>query len=95
MSYLAEELGQNGARGVRNEVSEVKLLQGDLAESWREDNNDYATVAMRYQSRDVMRDRSSGEVIEGDPDHPTEATELWTFARNRNGDWRLSAIQGT
>jgi predicted lipid-binding transport protein (Tim44 family) len=93
MSYLAEELGQNGARGIRNEVSDVKLLQGDLSESWREDNNDYATVAMRYQSRDVMRDRISGKVTEGDPDHPTEATELWTFARNRNGDWRLSAVQ--
>ena len=95
MSYLAEELGQNGARGVRNEVSDVKLLQGDLSESWREDNTDYATVAMRYQSRDVMRDRSSGKAIEGDPDHPTETTELWTFARNRDGDWRLSAIQET
>jgi predicted lipid-binding transport protein (Tim44 family) len=93
MSYLAEELGQNAARGVRNEVSDVKLLQGDLSESWREDNRDYATVAMRYRSHDVMRDRSSGKVIEGDPDQPTETTELWTFTRNRNGDWRLSAIQ--
>ncbi len=95
MSYLAEELGQNAARGVHNEVSDVKLLQGDLSESWREDDTDYATVAMRYRSRDIMRDRSSGKVAEGDPDQPIETTELWTFTRNRNGDWRLSAIQET
>jgi predicted lipid-binding transport protein (Tim44 family) len=95
MSYLAEELGQNAARGVRNDVSDVKLLQGDLSESWREDDTDYATVAMRYRSRDIMRDRSSGKVAEGDPDQPIETTELWTFTRNRNGDWRLSAIQET
>ena len=61
MSYLAEELGQNAARGVHDEVSDVKLLQGDLSESWREDDTDYATVAMRYRSRDIMRDRSSGK----------------------------------
>jgi len=32
MSYLAEELGENATNGVKNEVKDVKLLQGDLAE---------------------------------------------------------------
>ncbi len=93
MSYLSEELSQNATSGVRNDVTEVKLLQGDLAEAWREDGSDYATVAMRYESRDVMRDRKDGLVVSGDESHPTETTELWTFVRPAGGDWKLSAIQ--
>jgi predicted lipid-binding transport protein (Tim44 family) len=93
MGYLSEELGQNATRGVRNEVSATKLLQGDLAEAWREGDADYATLAMRYESIDVTRDRASGRIVEGDPDRPTEATELWTFVRRRGAPWKLSAIQ--
>ncbi len=92
MSYLAEELGQNATSGVRNEVSDVKLLQGDVSETWREGDEQFATVALRYESRDVMRDRKTNEVVSGDKDL-TEATELWTFVRSRNSDWKLSAIQ--
>jgi predicted lipid-binding transport protein (Tim44 family) len=36
LSYYAEELSENASRGVVNELSDVKLLQGDLAEAWRE-----------------------------------------------------------
>jgi predicted lipid-binding transport protein (Tim44 family) len=94
VSYLSEELSQNATRGVRNEVSDIRLLQGDLAEAWRESDTDYATVAMRYESRDVMRDRQTGRVVEGDPGQATEATELWTFVRPRGSrEWKLSAIQ--
>ena len=92
VSYLSEELSQNAVNGKRNEVLDVKLLQGDLAESWREGEEEYATVALRYESIDVMRDRQSGEVVEGDV-HPTETTEVWTFVRPAGGVWKLSAIQ--
>jgi predicted lipid-binding transport protein (Tim44 family) len=34
-------------------------------------------------------------LVEGDPDRPTETTELWTFRRDRGGAWLLSAIQQT
>lgn len=93
VSYLSEELSQNATRGVRNEVSDVKLLSGDLAESWREGAQDYATVAMRYESRDVLRNRTTGALVEGDPDRPTDTTEVWTFVRPTGGQWKLSAIQ--
>lgn len=93
MSYLSEELSQNATSGVRNDVTGVKLLQGDLAEAWREGDTDYATVAMRYESRDVMRDRTSGAIVSGDPDKPTETAEIWTFTRRGGQDWKLSAIQ--
>jgi predicted lipid-binding transport protein (Tim44 family) len=95
MSYLAEELGENATKGVRNSVSQVKLLQGDVSEAWRENGADYATMAMRYSSIDAMVDRTTGQLVDGDNRNPSESTELWTFTRKTGGDWLLSAIQGT
>ena len=92
VSYFSEELTDNASRGVVNTVSDIKLLQGDLAEAWREGDTDYATVAMRYSSVDYTTERASGQVVEGDKT-PFERTELWTFLRSRGGDWLLSAVQ--
>jgi len=94
MSWLAEELSENATKGLKNEVSDVHLVQGDVSEAWSEDGAEYATVAMRYESIDVTRERATGRVVEGNPDQPTEAVELWTFLRKRGGDWQVSAIQG-
>lgn len=93
MSYLSEELGSNASRGLRNDVSDIRLLQGDIAESWREGNRDYATVAMRYSSIDSTVERASGRVVDGDATMATESTEVWTFTRENRGPWQLSAIQ--
>jgi len=92
LSYFSEELARNASRGVINQISDVKLLQGDLSEAWREINDDYATVAMRYSLNDKIVDRATGRVVE---EEPSEATELWTFRRAREGQWLLSAIQQT
>lgn len=92
MGYLAEELGENATKGLRNEVYDIKLLAGDVAEAWREGNTDYATVAMRYESRDVTRNRATGEIVSGD-DRVTETAEVWTFVRQNGGGWLISAIQ--
>ena len=64
-----------------------------MAEAWREGPRDYATVAMRWSAIDVMRNRQTGAVVQGDPSHPVEATELWTFTRQVGQPWLLSAIQ--
>ena len=50
LSYFSEDLATNASKGMVNRVSDVKLLQGDLAEAWREGDTDYATVAMRSRS---------------------------------------------
>jgi predicted lipid-binding transport protein (Tim44 family) len=92
LSYFAEELAANASKGVVNRISDVKLLQGDLAEAWREGDTDYATVAMRYSLTDRMVERDRARVLEGGAD---EATEVWTFMRKRGGQWLLSAIQQT
>jgi predicted lipid-binding transport protein (Tim44 family) len=94
VSYFEQDLGQNRARNVVNKVSDVKLLQGDLAESWREGETDYATVALRFALTDKTLDRNTGAIVAGS-EQPGEATEVWTFARRPGGAWELSAIQQT
>ena len=94
VSYFARDLEQNKARNVVNKVIGTRLLQGDLAEAWREGNTDYASVAMRYQLVDKTLDRTTGRLVEGG-EQPEEVTEVWTFLRERGGNWELSAIQQT
>lgn len=94
VSYFEQDLGKNRARNVVNKVTNVKLLQGDLAESWREGETDYATVALRFALTDKTLDRNTGAIVEGS-EQPGEATEVWTFARRPNSAWELSAIQQT
>jgi predicted lipid-binding transport protein (Tim44 family) len=90
LSYFAEDLAANASRGEINRVENVKLLQGDLAEAWREGTTDYATVDMRFSLDDRIIERDSGRQLSGGPD---EATEVWTFMRGSGGHWILSAIQ--
>ena len=92
LSYYSDELAHNASNGDVNQISDVKLLQGDLSEAWREGNDEYATVAMRYSLNDRIVARDDGKLIE---QLPSEATELWTFRRARGGQWLLSAIQQT
>jgi len=94
VAYFARDLEQNRARNVINKVSDTKLLQGDLAEAWREGDTDYASVAMRFSLIDRTLDRASGRLVEGS-EQPTEITEVWTFMRPRGRDWELSALQQT
>ena len=92
VSYFTKDLEENKARNDVNKVTDVKLLQGDLAEAWHEGETDYASVAMRFSLVDKTLERATGRLVAGS-EKPTEATEVWTFARRRGGDWELSAIQ--
>jgi len=94
VSYFTRDLDANKARNVVNKVFGTKLLQGDLAEAWREGETDFASVAMRYSLVDKTLDRTTGRLVEGS-DQPMEVTEVWTFLRPRGSNWELSAIQQT
>ncbi|MEI9401837.1 TIM44-like domain-containing protein [Mesorhizobium sp. Cs1330R2N1] len=93
VSYLSEELADNATRGLKNEVSNLRFLNGEVAEAWREGTRDYATVALHWSAVDVMRNRQTSAIADGDPVNPVETTELWTFTREAGGEWLLSAIQ--
>jgi predicted lipid-binding transport protein (Tim44 family) len=92
VSYFADQLSEQVSRGVRNSVTDVNLVSGDLAQAWSERGRDYATVAMRFSMIDVTRD-AAGRVVDGSPDEHVTATEIWTFVRSGGGHWILSAIQ--
>jgi predicted lipid-binding transport protein (Tim44 family) len=94
-SYFDDELEENRRKGVVNRVSDVKLLQGDLSEAWREGVDEYATVAMRFALKDEMVDRATGKPAPGSPGE-TQTSEAWTFRRPAGAgarEWKLSAIQ--
>jgi len=98
LGYFSEELTRNASQGVRNLVSDVELLKGELTESWEEGDLQYATAYLRWRAIDyTMRlGRASGDpdgLVGGDPRRPVEAEEMWTFVRRRGGQWLLSAIQ--
>jgi predicted lipid-binding transport protein (Tim44 family) len=98
LSYFSDELTRNTSRGVRNLVSDVRLVNGELSESWEEGDLQYATASLRWRAIDyVVRLASSpgarDDVVGGDPGVPVEAEEVWTFVRRRGGDWLLAAIQ--
>jgi predicted lipid-binding transport protein (Tim44 family) len=92
--YFSEQIDDSVNRGLANKISGLQLLQGDLAEAWREDDAEYATVAMKYSIVDATVERTTGRVVEGSTT-PQEVTELWTFLRMRGSGWVLSAIQQT
>ena len=45
---------RNASRGVRNIVSNVRLLAGDITESWEEGDLQYATAYMKWSATDYL-----------------------------------------
>lgn len=98
LSYFSESLANNQSQGVENHVENVELINGDVREAWDEGALQYATALLHWRANDytARSDRRPGEsgwLVEGDPQRPSEAQELWTFARSPGGHWLLSAIQ--
>ena len=98
LSYFSTALAEDSSRGVQNHVEVVELLKGDVREAWSEDDQDYATVDLRWNARDYTVSTTiprgePGYLIEGSEETPTESYEVWTFMRVRDGRWLLSAIQ--
>ena len=91
-SYFSEQLSELRSRGLRNQVADVRLDKGDLAQAWSEGSREYATVAMRFSMLDVTMDAQE-RVVDGSRTERQVVTELWTFLRNPGGRWILSAIQ--
>jgi len=98
LGYFSQELSRNASQGVRNIVSDVHLVKGELSESWDEGDLQYATAYMRWRALDYVTRLGSpaGDaeaIVRGNPRVPVESEEVWTFVRRRSGDWLLSAIQ--
>ncbi len=98
LSYFSEELTSNASQGVQNVVADVRLLKGDITESWEEGDLQYATAYLQWNAIDYVArlGRSPGMpdyLVSGNATAPAEAEEVWTFVRRRDGNWLLSAVQ--
>jgi predicted lipid-binding transport protein (Tim44 family) len=91
--WMGEDLSRDQSRGLRNVMEDVHLLKGDVTETWRDAELEYATAVITFSAKDYMVRIDNGEVVEGDAHHPVETTEAWTFVRSPGGRWLLSAIE--
>jgi predicted lipid-binding transport protein (Tim44 family) len=94
VGYFNDELARMASQDVENRVEQVNLLKGDVEEAWREGGEfEYVTARLRWSALDYKLRSGTSQVVEGDPNSPVEASEVWTFLRARGGKWLLSAIQ--
>lgn len=93
VSWLSQDLTEYASRGERNLVEDVQLVRGEISESWREGDREYATAVLTYTARDHTVRIGNGALVDGDPSHPVQNTEAWTFVRVRGGKWLLSAVE--
>lgn len=93
VGWMGEDLSRDQSRGLRNVVEDVHLLKGDITESWRDAELEYATAVITFSAKDYMVRLDDGHVVEGDAKNAVETTEGWTFVRSPGGRWLLSAIE--
>ncbi|MBX9634988.1 MAG: TIM44-like domain-containing protein [Magnetospirillum sp.] len=93
VGWMSEDLSRDQSKGVRNVVEDVTLVKGDVTESWRDAELEYATAVITFSAKDYMVRVDNGQVVEGDATHPVETVEAWTFVRSPGGRWLLSAIE--
>jgi predicted lipid-binding transport protein (Tim44 family) len=94
LEYFSNALANNTSQGVENHVEQVELVKGDVREAWDEGQMQYATCLLNWRAIDyTTRAGEPGSIVEGDPQRPTDAQELWTFSRSPGGHWLLAAIE--
>ena len=83
-------------RAAAKETLETRILRldsADIGEAELLGRNAQVTVKLTSQQINVTR-AMDGSIVDGDPEHPTEKTDYWTFARDtRSADpnWVLVA----
>jgi len=87
-----------GQREARQETIEFKFVGIDKAEiTGAAVKNGTAQVTVRFLSKLVSATHDkSGKVIDGDPVHVGDVTDIWTFARDvnsRDPNWKLIATE--
>lgn len=77
--------------GQTRETKLVGIRSADLLEAQIDGRTAFVTVKFVSEQINVTRDKD-GNVVEGDPGHGAEITDIWTFARNtrsRDPNWSL------
>ena len=102
-SLLSEEVYGNflSAMTSREEASEtlentlIRIVSAEPIEAYMSGASAHVTVKIVSEQINVTRD-AKGEVVDGDPDHVSEITDIWTFARDTqtsDPNWELVATR--
>lgn len=98
LNYFNAALADHIKQDIHNHVEDVILLQAEVLEAWMEDTAYHVSAGLRWSARDydlsLTKQRGEpGYVVRGSEETPTESREIWTFVRDQDGKWLLSAIQ--
>ncbi len=89
--YFAQDLDLMVMKGERNVIKNIVIRAFEIDEAWQEAESEYITA--KIQARLIDYVERNGQVVEGDPQQPTDFAEFWTFKRPRGGNvWKLSAV---
>ena len=73
----------------------VGIDKAEMTEAWLKAGTAQVTVRFLSKLISATRDKA-GEVIDGDPVHVGDVTDIWTFAREvsaRDPNWKLIATE--
>lgn len=98
LNYFNAALADHTKQGIHNHVEDVILLQAEVLEAWMEGTAYYVSAGLRWSARNynlslTKQCGESGYVVTGSKETPTESRAIWTFVRDHDGKWLLSAIQ--
>lgn len=63
------------------EVRDIKVAHASIESAWMEGTHAVVRVEFESEKIEAIRD-SAGVVVDGDPDIPARANDLWTFSRD-------------
>lgn len=94
-SDFEQAITQRERAGQSLETTLVSIREAEIQEAELQGKTAFVTMRFVSEQINVLRERT-GEVIEGDPDHVADVTDIWTFARNtssRDPNWTLVATR--
>ncbi len=102
-SLLNNEVYNNFLQAIRSREADnhklentlVRIVSGEMIEAYMEDQIANVTIKIVSEQVNVTRDEDS-EVVDGDADHISEVTDIWTYARDTKTDdpnWLLVATR--
>ncbi len=94
-SDFSGAIEEREAAGQVLETTLIGITEAEIIEAELQGRTAFVTIKFVSEQVNVVRD-SNGEVVEGDPNHVTKITDIWTFARNtrsRDPNWTLVATR--
>jgi predicted lipid-binding transport protein (Tim44 family) len=102
-SLLSDEVYGNFLSAIRERDKEGETLENTLVgirnaemiEAYMEGSNAFVTVKIKSEQVNVTKNEA-GQIVNGDPNHIQQVTDIWTFSRDtksRDPNWALVATR--